>query len=84
MTKDLEVSPTEGFIPTKLLTLEGLKMLPSVSVPKAANAKPMELPTPLPEELPLGYNISVLCFLSRTRAERHEMTVEPKNSKLKG
>lgn len=47
-------SLTVGLIPTILLLLEGDKMLPLVSVPKDANARPSELATPLPEELPLG------------------------------
>jgi hypothetical protein len=54
ITKDREVNPTVGLIPTRLFILEGLTMLPSVSVPSAANARPIEVPTPLPEELPLG------------------------------
>lgn len=54
MTSDLDVRPTVGLIPTKLLTLDGEIILPSVSVPSEATANPMELATPLPEELPLG------------------------------
>jgi hypothetical protein len=54
MTKEREVKPTEGLIPTRLFLLDGLTILPSVSVPSAANARPIELPTPLPAELPLA------------------------------
>lgn len=54
MTKNREVKPTVGLIPTRLFLLDGLTILPAVSVPSDANARPMELPTPLPDELPLG------------------------------
>jgi hypothetical protein len=52
--KNLEVNSTDGLIPTKLFTLNGDKILPSASVPKEASASEIKLPTPLPEELPLG------------------------------
>jgi hypothetical protein len=45
------VKPTDGLIRTKLFALDGDKILPSVSVPKEANANTIELHTPLPEEL---------------------------------
>lgn len=54
MTSDLDVNPTVGFIPTRLLTLAGLRILPSVSVPREAKASPIELLTPLQDQLPLG------------------------------
>jgi hypothetical protein len=54
MTKEREVNPTDGLMPTRLFILDGPTMLPSVSVPSDANARPIEIPTPLPDELPLG------------------------------
>jgi hypothetical protein len=51
----LEVSPTVGLMPTRLLTLDGHIMLPSVSVPREPAANPIAEATPLPEEEPLGY-----------------------------
>jgi hypothetical protein len=53
MKRDRQVKPTEGLMPTKLLTLDELKILPSVSVPREEKASPIELPTPLPEDEPL-------------------------------
>lgn len=50
----IDVGPTVGFIPTRLLTLDGESMLSSVGVPKAAVANPFELPTQLPDKLLLG------------------------------
>ena len=54
MTKDLDVRPTVGLIPTRLLTSLGLRILPSVSDPRVANARPIAEETALPLELPLG------------------------------
>jgi hypothetical protein len=51
MTKDYEVKPTDGLVPA---ILNGLTILPSVSVPSDANARLIELLTPLPNELPRG------------------------------
>ena len=41
-------------MPTRLLTSLGLRILPDVSEPRAANASPIAEETPLPLELPLG------------------------------
>lgn len=49
-----DVNPTEGLIPTKLFVPLGPMMEPSVSLPKAQAANPMELETPLPELDPAG------------------------------
>ena len=49
-----DVSPTVGFIPTALLELAGHIILPSVSVPKVAAAKPMDAAIPDPEDEPHG------------------------------
>ena len=49
-----EVRPTVGLMPTTLLAEAGNRMLPEVSVPSEANAKPMDEATALPLEEPLG------------------------------
>ncbi len=54
ITSAREVSPTVGLIPTKLFTSLGLKMLPLVSDPSVARARPSEDATPLPLDDPLG------------------------------
>ena len=43
-----------GFIPTRLLILDGQVILPSVSVPRVTAAKPMDAAIPEPEEDPHG------------------------------
>ena len=50
----LDVRPTVGLMPTKLLKLLGHTIDPSVSVPSAAAASPIALPMPLPELDPHG------------------------------
>lgn len=54
ITRYRDVRPTEGLMPTRLLTLEGERIEPDVSVPREARARPRELATPLPEEEPDG------------------------------
>ena len=49
-----EVSPTEGFIPAKLLLLVGQVILPSVSVPSVTAARPIDAATPEPDDEPQG------------------------------
>jgi hypothetical protein len=53
-TRLREVRPTVGLMPTRLLTSDGERMEPSVSVPRQARARPRELETPLPAEEPDG------------------------------
>ena len=50
----LDVNPTVGFIPARLLLLVGQVMLPSVSDPRVTAARPIEAATPEPEEEPHG------------------------------
>ena len=54
MTSDREVKPTVGLIPTTLFTSAGLTMEPEVSVPRLAKARPREVATAEPDELPDG------------------------------
>ena len=53
-TRLRDVRPTVGLMPTRLLTSDGERIEPSVSVPRHARASPSELATPLPEEEPEG------------------------------
>lgn len=50
----LDISPTVGLIPTKLFLLLGLKIDPSVSLPRAPAARPIAELIPLPELEPDG------------------------------
>lgn len=50
----LDVNPTVGLIPTKLLLLLGDTIDPSVSDPNAPAVRPIEVPIPLPELDPEG------------------------------
>ena len=54
ITRVREVSPTVGLMPTTLLIEDGERILPSVSVPSEAKARPMDEATALPLEEPLG------------------------------
>ena len=50
----LEVKPTVGLIPARLLWSEGQVILPSVSVPNVTVARPIDAATPDPEDEPHG------------------------------
>lgn len=50
----LEVSPTVGLMPARLLLLAGRVMLPSVSVPSVTAARPIEAAIADPEDDPDG------------------------------
>ena len=49
-----EVSPTVGSMPTTSLQLAGLIILPLVSIPVVAHARPIEAPRALADKLPLS------------------------------
>ena len=50
----LEVKPTVGLIPARLLWSVGQVILPSVSVPKVTVARPIDAATPDPDDEPHG------------------------------
>jgi hypothetical protein len=54
ITRSREVRPTVGLMQARLLASQGLRILPLVSVPRVARARPRLLATPLPELEPDG------------------------------
>lgn len=72
MTRDRLVKPTEGLIPTRLFTLLGERIEPSVSVPNAAKQRPIDDPTPEPEEEPDGSMSGSMKYQSTLSLEEHE------------